>query len=156
MRLHLYPAFSPAALAVFGAIITSGALAAAPSQTYPLYGQWQSTDPASNFSARGMPYRTIDIAPCGSGDFCGVSVGATGACGATLFRFYIKHLQDGDSRIQGHAAWGNRNEEAQTWFDSDNFAIVLGHNADVTGRSGSIPIFNTQYHKTGEAKCTAN
>jgi len=148
------PSLAAMALFIAGAPTASSALAA--SQTYPLYGQWQSTDPETDFSARGKPYRTIDIAPCGSDAFCGVSVGTAGACGATLFRFYTKHLQDGDSRIQGHAAWGNRKEEAQTWFDSENFAIVLGHNADVTGRSGSVPIFSTQYHKIGEAKCTAD
>jgi hypothetical protein len=157
MRLHFPAISSSATLAVFiaGAAAASSALAAGQT-TYPLYGQWQSSEPVANFSARGKLYRTIDIAPCGPDTFCGVSVGAKENCGQTLFRFYIKHLADGDTSITGHASWGDHKEAAQIWFDDNSLNIMLAaDSATFTERSGSVPIFTTEYHKTGESKCTA-
>lgn len=140
------------------ALASHAGQAAAPSGS-PYYGRWQVEDAQARFSARGRPYKTIDIAPCGR-DFCGVSVDDRGTCGATLFRFLTKH-GDGNSRLQGHGAWGTLKKNVTIdYYQTDaapgkGLELNLGNGWDFGERGGSMPMFNAAYTPRGDAQCRA-
>lgn len=119
-------------------------------------GRWTVSDEQPVFTARGQPYRTIDFAPCGK-DFCGVSVGAGGKCGPTLFRFLRKRT--GDFDLRGHGVWGKerKNVVMNRWdrdgADPAGMELYLGDGYDLGGRSGSMPKFHAGYKLAGAARC---
>lgn len=125
----------------------------------PYYGRWTVSGDKEVFSTRGKLYKTIDIAPCAR-DFCGVSVAANGACGATLFRFLSRRTND--EMLRGHGVWGSArknitlehyaNEEAPGGRVID---LNLGDGHDFGERSDNIPKFAANYRPVGAARCTA-
>ncbi len=140
--------------------ITAGGAQSAPGS--PLYaGRWMVSDDKPVFSARGILYKTVDIAPCG-GDFCGISVGPNGTCGPVLFRFLAKSVHSGDP-LRGHGRWGNTRLNVQIeGYDQDKSApdgrflsINLGNGYDFGERSGNMPKFAAGYHSLGAAHCVA-
>ena len=119
------------------------------------FGRWTVDDPTDKFSANGMLYRVVDIAPCGK-DFCGVSV-TGGACGATLFRFFSTHGKD--DALQGHGKWGPDQKKLYVLAGSDTptLNISMGDpRFDPESRSGSSPTFTADYHRIGDAQCKAD
>jgi hypothetical protein len=124
----------------------------------PYYGRWTVSGEKDVFSSRGKLYKTIDIAPCGR-DFCGVSVAANGTCGATLFRFLSRRIND--EMLRGHGVWGNArknitleyyvNEEAPGGRVID---LNLGDGHDFGERSDNIPKFTANYRPVSTARCT--
>ena len=134
------------------------ALPAAAAAPAPWSGRWTVADDKPVFTARGRPYQTIDVAPCG-GDVCGVSVGAGGRCGAALFRFSGR--QAGEFTVHGHGRWGaeRKNVVIERYDGTEQgpagLDLYLGDGYDVGGRSGSMPKFNATYRRTGAARCTA-
>ncbi len=126
----------------------------------PYWGRWKVADTGSVFSARGREYKAIDIAPCGK-DFCGVSVGDNGKCGAVLFRFLMKRA-GGTDELRGHAKWGNARKNVLIWlFDGDApgghqaMQLYLGEGYDFGERSENMPKFEAAYRHSGVARCTA-
>ena len=104
-------------------------------------------------------YKTIDVAPCGS-DFCGVSVGDNGACGAVLFRFLGAHARENE--LHGHGKWGDETKNVALYNAADpdapgvpRFELYLGDGHDFGERSGNMPKFHAQYRHLGGAKCVA-
>ena len=73
---HSLAARSIALLCTFGAAALAG-----PAATSRYYGRWTVNKNKPVSTAKGRTYQTIDIAPC-SNDFCNVSVGDNGHCGA--------------------------------------------------------------------------
>ncbi len=141
---------------VLAVAVTSPATAAAPGSPY--YARWTVSDEEAVFSSKGAPYKSIDIAPCGK-DFCGVSVGAGGTCGPTLFRFLSKR-KSGEERLRGHGRWGKlkKNVEIDLYRDEAipggrMLDINLGDGHDFTGRDGSMPKYSASYKPIGEARC---
>lgn len=125
----------------------------------PYYGRWTVSGAKEVFSARGKLYKTIDIAPCGR-DFCGVSVAANGACGATLFRFFARRT--GDEMLRGHGVWGNarKNITIEYYANEDEpggrvLDLNLGDGHDFGERSDNIPKFTANYRPVGAVRCTA-
>lgn len=125
----------------------------------PYFGRWTVADPAKKFSARGKPYKTIDIAPCGK-DFCGISVSDKGTCCAVLFRFLSQHSRD--PFLRGHAPWGmaTKNLQIEVWNPPETpgdheMELYVGNSYDFGGRSDSMPKFDAVYKRTGEAACKA-
>ncbi|MDE2383743.1 MAG: hypothetical protein KGO53_03920 [Alphaproteobacteria bacterium] len=123
------------------------------------FGRWVVSDDKPAFSAKGKLYKTIDIAPCGA-DFCGVSVGDKGECGATLFRFLTIHANT--ELLTGHGLWGDAkmkleiNARPADSPDGAGFYLGLGDkDMDLTGREGSLPKFEANYKGAGDAKCVA-
>jgi hypothetical protein len=137
---------------------TAAATHSAADPRSPYYGRWTVSGEKEVFSSRGKLYRTIDIAPCGN-DFCGVSVAANGACGATLFRFLARRTND--EMLRGHGVWGNErknitveyyvNEEAPGGRMLD---LNLGDGHDFGERSDNIPKFTANYRPVSAARCT--
>jgi hypothetical protein len=153
------PILSHVARAVSTGLLGLAALAATPvlaGPASPYFGRWTLADPKPHYTARAAEYRTIDIAPCGK-DFCGVSVGPKGACGAVLFRLLAKHLP-GDDMITAHAKWGNDKLKMMIEPDKGNvftFFIGLGDRRyEMESRSSSMPKFDGQYTSAGAASCT--
>jgi hypothetical protein len=147
-----------AAVAVAIAAIGSASAGAAPRNAY--VGRWTVSDDKPAFSARGLLYRTIDIAPCGK-DFCGVSVGKNGTCGPTLFRFLAKTVAKGQGLI-GHGRWGNAVKNVEIWaaFEKESrggryLSLNLGDGHDFGERSGNMPKFSADYSPAGQAHCVA-
>ncbi|MEO5586420.1 MAG: hypothetical protein ABIQ81_01870 [Novosphingobium sp.] len=130
----------------------------APDPRSHYYGRWTVSGDKEVFSSRGKLYKTIDIAPCGR-DFCGVSVAADGACGATLFRFLIRRTDD--ELLRGHGVWGKArknitleyyvNEEVPGGRVID---LNLGDGHDFGERSDNIPKFTANYRPVSAARCT--
>lgn len=123
-------------------------------------GRWTVSDDNPVFSRRGLQYKTFDVAACG-GDFCGVSVGPGGACGATLFRFKAKTMKR-KSLLVGHGRWGTavKNVEISAWSAEGNpggrgLDLSLGDGHDFGTRSGSMPKFSATYSPVGKARCAA-
>jgi hypothetical protein len=138
-------------------LISCGALclvgqANAAASTSPYYGRWTVDEERPVFSARGIMYKTIDVAPCGK-DFCGVSVDAKGKCSATLFRFFGHRANDGEDRLQGHGKWGNAKKKIVIYGGGEGFELYLGDSYDLGDRSGNMPKFQGSYRKLGSAKC---
>lgn len=145
------------ALSIGIAALASAAVTAVPVRQSPYFGRWTVSDPAERFSAKGRPYKTIDIAACGK-DFCGVSVGDNGQCGRVLFRFLTKNAYA--DYLHGHAPWGTqrKNIQIETWENpeqpgSRQMEIYVGDGYDFGGRSDSMPKFNAVYKRIGEARC---
>ena len=140
--------------AIMGQATAFAETAAAPAPDY--FGRWVVDDPTEKFSTNGKLYRVIDIAPCGN-DFCGVSVGEQQSCGATLFRFLTSHAHD--ELLTGHGKWGDAKKKIQISGTVDDnkstiFAVGLGGNEyDILAREGSMPTFEANYHRVGDAIC---
>ena len=144
-------------------VLAAGLLLGAPAMAAPdspFWGRWQVSDPDAPFSSRGREYKTIDIAPCGK-DFCGVSVGAGGKCGPTLFRFLMKRA-GGDQELRGTGKWGSGRKNVMIWLFQgaqgevrDQFQLYLGDGWDFGERSPNMPKFDAIYRKSGVARCKA-
>ncbi len=151
----------PVAILSILALAASGAQAAAPAPaSSPWYGRWTVSEDRPVFSAKGILYKTIDIAACGK-DFCGVSVGDGGRCGATLFRFF-GHRANVQETLYGHGRWGSakKNIQVDTWEDSEApggkvIDLYLGDGHDFGERSENMPKFHAMYRPTGRAQCLA-
>ncbi len=153
-RLHLM------ALASLGLAVSLAGVARAedadPKTNY--FGRWTVSDDKPVFSSKGKLYKTFDIAPCGK-DFCGVSVGDGNSCGATLFRFLTAHAENVD--LTGHGLWGQTKKKLMIEYldgETPNPYLMLGLGADdfdFGAREGSMPIFEANYKRTGDATCTA-
>lgn len=146
-------------LAALAGVAGVAAESIAPRAKTPYFGRWTVSDPNERFSARGKPYTTIDIAPCGK-DFCGVSVGDKGQCGPVLFRFLMRNVAA--SSLHGHAPWGRQRKNIQivAWDNPEtpggrDMEIYVGDGYDFGGRSDSMPKFNAMYKRTGDARCRA-
>ena len=143
------------ALLALGAAVSGIVMAAARDvgAASPYYGRWTVDEARPVFTPRGREYRTIDIAPCGR-DFCGVSVAANGTCGPTLFRFLSSH-NDGETQLQGHARWGNQRKNVViNSFDNRRFGLYVGDGYDFGDRSDNMPLFHSDYRRTGGSRCT--
>jgi hypothetical protein len=120
----------------------------------PYYGRWTVSEDRPVFTARGLTYKTIDVAPCGS-DFCGVSVDDNGRCGAVLFRFLGVHAEV--DTLRGHGKWGNEQKNVVIYSngDGDNpgFELYLGDGYNLGGRSANMPKFHSTYRRLGRARC---
>lgn len=146
-----------AALSIAVALASSVVASAKIARPSPYFGRWTVSDANERFTAKGKLYKTIDIAPCGK-DFCGVSVGDKGQCGPVLFRFLTKNAYA--TILHGHAKWGagKKNIQIENWENPDDVGgrqmeIFVGDGYDFGGRSDSMPKFNAQYKRTGEAVC---
>jgi hypothetical protein len=123
------------------------------------FGRWTVKDEDPKFSTKGKLYKTFDVAPCGK-DFCGVSVGDKGTCGKTLFRFLTIHARD--YSLKGHGLWGKTKKNLQIAYvipgnEPSYIFIGLGDGEmDITGREGSVPTFEANYKRAGQAKCVLN
>lgn len=154
------PLFHPiAAVSIALALVSSVAVSARMAAPSPYFGRWSVSDPAEKFTAKGRPYKTFDVAPCGK-DFCGVSVSEKGQCGAVLFRFLTKHSRE--TMLHGHAPWGKakKNIQIETWDDpatpgGREMEMYIGDGYDFGGRSDSMPKYNAVYKRIGEARCKA-
>lgn len=131
----------------------------APDPRSPYYGRWTVSGAKEVFSSRGRLYKTIDIAPCGR-DFCGISVGADGACGTTLFRFLSRRT--GDEMLRGHGVWGNarKNITIEYYVNEEEpggrvLDLNLGDGHDFGERSDNIPKFSANYRPVSRALCAA-
>ena len=154
---HSLAALSIALVGSFGA-----AALAAPAATSPYYGRWTVDEVKPMFTVKGRTYKTIDIAPCGN-DFCGVSVGDKGQCGAVLFRFLAKHA-DGKTELRGHAKWGTQIKNVQIgtwerdtidWPGGREIDLFVGDGHDFGDRSENMPKFHGEYMRIGAARCKA-
>ena len=150
---HFNTVMSMAALA-----LTASAATAAPAGTSPYFGRWTVSDDKPVYTAKGREYKTIDIAPCGK-DFCGVSVGDKGQCGAKLFRFLTIHA-DGDSELEGHGKWAALVEKIHlnSIISRDNtlgLNLQLGNGVSLDDRGGNMPKFQATYRRLGNATCHA-
>jgi hypothetical protein len=144
-----------ASLTLSLAFSLSGNLAHAATDQY--YGRWTVSDDKPAYSSKGILYKTIDLAPCGN-DFCGVSVADDKSCGEVLFRFLTTHADDED--LFGHGKWGKTKKKLQLGYarpenDTPYIYLALGSDdMDMSGREGSIPTFQADYERGGEAVCT--
>lgn len=146
-------------LALLTAIIIAGlggsTVASADS---PYFGRWTVSDDKPAFSAKGKIYKTFDVAPCGA-DFCGVSVDNNETCGATLFRFLTVHA--GNDELVGHGHWGAEKKKliidhTKPETGPEGVYLALGSDdMDPTAREGSMPSFEANYKRLGDAKCSA-
>ena len=144
-----------ASLSIF-ALLASGAVSAATGSAY--VGRWTVSDDKPVFSARGMLYKTIDVAPCGK-DYCGVSVGKNGACGPVMFRFLATSIKSGNS-LSGHGRWGDARKNIEIYQYAEKQArggkvmgVNLGDGHDFGERSGNMPKFSAEYRPVGAAHC---
>lgn len=134
-----------------------GNLAYSASDQY--YGRWAVSDEAPVYSSKGALYKTIDFGPCGD-DFCGVSVADDDSCGDVLFRFLTTHADD--ELLIGHGRWGKAKKKVELGYAKPEDAVpylylALGSDdMDLSGREGSIPTFQANYERHGEAACTAD
>ena len=141
------------------ALLASSNAAAAAAAPAPAYvGRWTVSDAKPVYSSRGILYKTFDIAPCGR-DFCGVSVGQTGACGPLLFRFLATSIRSGGSLI-GHGRWGETRKNIELYQYAEQalpggrmMGLSLGDGHDFGERSGNMPKFTARYRPLGAARC---
>ena len=146
-----------ASLTIGLALNLSGNLAYAATDQY--YGRWTVSDDTPAYSSKGIQYKTIDLAPCGD-DFCGVSVAQDDSCGKVLFRFLTTHADD--ELLIGHGPWGKAKKKVELGYAKPEDAapylyLALGSDdMDLTGREGSIPTFQANYERHGDAACTAD
>ncbi len=121
------------------------------------FGRWKVSDDKPAYSAKGKQWKTFDVAPCGA-DFCGVAVDDSDNCGATLFRFLIIHANKDE--LIGHGRWGDEKKKLvidYTKPETGPNGIYLGLGAsdmDFSGREGSMPTFDANYKRVGNASCT--
>lgn len=123
-------------------------------------GRWTVADDKPKYSAKGMIYKSLDVAPCDR-DVCGVSVAANGTCGPVLFRFHSTSLIVGEA-VEGHGRWGTvkKNLALSGWRDKDipggrRLSISLGDGYDLGERSANMPKFSAEYRPIGKARCIA-
>jgi hypothetical protein len=141
---------------VLAALGGTGAAQAADSH---FFGRWTVSDEKPAYSAKGALYKTLDVAPCGA-DFCGVSVNDKGQCGETLFRFFMKRINEVE--LVGHGHWGEAKKKlmidySKTETGPANLYLGLGaDDMDLSGREGSIPTFDANYNRVGDAQCRTN
>lgn len=149
-----------AALSILAA--AGGATAAAPASSL-YYGRWTVAEERPVFTPRGREYKTFDLAPCGN-DFCAVSVGEGGRCGATLFRFFGHRAKAGaDGYLQGHAKWGNARKNVVVYTQDEGegpqtirqLNLFIGDGYDFGERGGSMPKYHSYYKRVAAARCTA-
>jgi hypothetical protein len=151
-RIHVIAGLTIGLTLSFG-----GNLAYAATDQY--YGRWAVSDEEPAYSSKGALYKTIDFGPCGD-DFCGVSVADDDSCGEVLFRFLTSHAED--ELLVGHGKWGKEKKKVEVVYstledESPYLFLALGSNdMDLTGREGSIPTFQANYQRHGEAVCTAD
>ncbi len=132
----------------------NGAAQAAESQ---FFGRWMVSDDKPVFTTKGKQWKTFDVAPCGA-DFCGVAVDDKESCGATLFRFLTIHANNDE--LVGHGRWGADKKKLiidYTKPDTGPNTLYLGLGAndmDFSGREGSMPTFDANYKRLGDAVCT--
>lgn len=145
-------------LAAFAALAAPFAANAAPPVKSVYYGRWTVAEDRPAFSRRGALYRTIDVAPCGN-DFCGISVGASGRCGPTLFRFFGFRAAS-EELLYGHGRWGEMKKNIQVGAWRDEHApggrvmeLYLGDGHDFGERSANMPKFHAAYRPAGAALC---
>ena len=145
-----------ALLASSNAAATATATASAQAPAH--VGRWTVSDEKPVFSARGMLYKTVDIARCGA-DYCGVSVGRNGACGPVLFRFLASSIRSGGS-LSGHGRWGDVRKTIELYQYAEKaspggrvMGLSLGDGHDFGERSGNMPKFSAQYRPLGAAHC---
>jgi hypothetical protein len=155
-RMHRRHLILAAGLILLGGCFSTAAQAAG-SQ---FFGRWTVSDDKPEFSAKGKPWKTFDVAPCGA-DFCGVAVEDSGACGATLFRFLTIHANN--EELTGHGRWGAAKKKLVIDYTSadsgtgGNLYLGLGDNdMDFGSREGSMPTFDANYKQAGDAVCTTN
>ena len=135
-----------------------GGSAAARAADSHYFGRWTVSDDKPAYSAKGKFYKTFDVAPCGA-DFCGISVDDKQSCGDTLFRFFTVHANNDE--IVGHGRWGAEKKKLiidYTKPQTGPTGLYLGLGADdmdFTGREGSIPTFDANYKRVGDAQCRA-
>ena len=121
------------------------------------FGRWTVSDDKPAYSAKGKQWKTFDVAPCGA-DFCGVAVDDKETCGATLFRFLTIHANSDE--LTGHGHWGAEKKKLiidYTKPDAGPNGLYLGLGAndmDFSGREGSMPTFDANYKRMGDAVCT--
>ena len=146
------------ALSMLAAFASGSAANASSGASY--LGRWTVADDKPVYSARGIFYKTVDVAPCGR-DYCGVSVGKNGACGPILFRFLATSIRSGGG-LSGHGRWGDtrKNIELYQYADKDSpggrvMGVNLGDGHDFGERSGNMPKFSAQYRPLGAAHCMA-
>lgn len=141
-------------LSVFAALVLAIPAAHAADSQY--FGRWTVSDDKPVFSSKGKAYKSFDVAPCGK-DFCGVSVSDKGSCGETLFRFLTIHKDN--EELNGHGRWGSIKKKLTVGFakpqDAPSYLFLgLGDDdMDITGREGSMPSFEANYKRTGDAVC---
>lgn len=108
-------------------------------------------------SERGLVYKTFDMAPCGK-DFCAVSVGANGTCGATLFKISAKKAANFDM-LSGRAIWGKKKKNFVIYMvrgdtpAESSFDMYIGDGHDFGERSDNIPKYYAYYVPAGAARC---
>ena len=123
----------------------------------PYFGRWTVSDDKPAYSSKGKFWKTFDVAPCGA-DFCGVAVDDKENCGQTLFRFLTIHANSDE--LIGHGHWGSEKKKLvidHTTAQSGGLGLYLGLGAndmDFSGREGSMPTFDANYKRTGDAVCT--
>lgn len=143
-------------LVVATVIAGLGGITAAQATDSHFYGRWTISDDKPAFTAKGRLYKTFDVAPCGN-DFCGMSVSDNGGCGETLFRFFTVH-QNNDE-IVGHGRWGSEKKKLVIDYTKpetgpNGLYVGLGDNdMDPSAREGSMPTFEANYKRDGDAKC---
>lgn len=137
-----------------------------PMPTNIYFGRWTVAEPPARYTARGLAYKTIDIASCGPAkpggrDFCGVSVATNGTCGAVLFRFLGRHAR-GDDTLTGRGLWGTQRKTIQieNWgaegeAGGRQIELYLGDGHSFGGRSDNMPRFHAIYGTHGRAQCVA-
>jgi hypothetical protein len=140
------------------ALLTAGPALAA-SNVYA--GRWTVSDDKPVFSSQGMPYKTLDIVPCGR-DHCGVSVGKNGACGPTLFRFRVKPV-DSEDGLYGRGRWGKETKNIEIYAERRAeekggrfMSLYLGDGHSFGERSGNMPKYSAFYSPVGAAHCAAH
>ncbi|MEO7634081.1 MAG: hypothetical protein ABIS38_00360 [Sphingomicrobium sp.] len=144
-----------------GALVAlTGAGQAAAGNANVYAGRWTVSEDKPVFSRRGLDYKSFDIAQCGR-DYCGVSVGRSGRCGPTLFRFKAKTVSR-QRGLVGHGRWGDavKNVETYAWPEKGarggrGMNLNLGDGHDFGERSGSMPKFSAEYSPVGAARCIA-
>jgi uncharacterized low-complexity protein len=141
-------------LSLLATLVLASAAARAEDSQY--FGRWTVSDDKPVFSAKGKLYKTFDVAPCGK-DFCGISVSDKGSCGETLFRFLTIHAKD--EELSGHGRWGATKKKLvvglNTPQDEPKYVYLgLGNDdMDIGGRDGSMPTFQANYKRMGNAVC---
>lgn len=145
-------------LSLVAAAVIAGlcGITAAQADDSHFYGRWTISDVKPAFSAKGRLYKTFDVAPCGN-DFCGISVSDNGSCGETMFRFLTVH-QNNDE-IVGHGRWGSEKKKLVIDFikpetGPNGLYVGIGDEGmDPSAREGSMPTFEANYKRVGEAEC---
>lgn len=152
-RIHRHHLIVAAGI-VLGGMSASCSAYAADSQ---FFGRWTVSDQKPVYTARGKQWKTFDVAPCGA-DFCGVAVDDKQNCGDTLFRFLTIHANADE--LTGHGRWGSDKKKLIIDYvkptDGTPNTLYLGLGAndmDFSGREGSMPTFDANYKRVGDAVC---